>query len=163
MKLYIVRHALAEDRLIFSQKGLSDELRPLTPKGADRMREVVSVFKKNEPEINLILTSPLTRCKQTADLFKEFYPKATVLESDNLKPDHSAQKLYEEIQSYDLDSLALIGHEPNLGQFISWLLFRQASDHFPMKKSGIAKIDLYKDGRTYLKWLLRPKLLTRDL
>ncbi len=162
MKLYLIRHAVAEERAQFALKGLSDELRPLTPKGAERMNEIVGLFKKLEPDINLILSSPLVRSLQTAEILKLNYSKAQLVTSDNLKPDHSAQKLFEEIQTYDLDSMALIGHEPDLGQFLSWLLFRQATDHFPMKKSGIAKVDIYKDGRTYLKWLIRPKLLSKN-
>lgn len=161
MKLYLIRHAPAQERHLFAQTGKPDSQRPLTEKGRERMEEILNVFYKNEDNIDLILQSPLKRCLETGEIFKEFYPHAKFKTSENLKPDHSAKKLYDEIQSYDVDSLALIGHEPDLGQFISWLLFRQASDHFPLKKSGIAKLDLYKDGRSYLKWLLRPKLLIK--
>lgn len=162
MKLYLIRHASAEDAQVFAQTGLSDELRPLTPKGEEKMRDVLNFFKKNEAQLNIVLSSPLTRCLQTTEIFKEYYPGAHFVTTENLRPDHSAQRLYDEIMQYEVDSVALIGHEPFLGQFISWLLFRQASDHFPMKKSGIAKLDIYKDGRVYFKWLLRPKLLFRN-
>lgn len=160
MKLYIIRHAPAELRHIFSQTGQSDDLRPITDKGAQRMDAMLRFFKKNEEDVNLFLQSPLTRCLQTGEICKNFFPNATFKTTENLGPDHSAQSLYDEIQSYDVDSMAIIGHEPDLGQFISWLLFRQASDHFPLKKSGFAKMDLYKDGRAYLKWLVRPKMVT---
>lgn len=160
MKLYIIRHAHAEERHVFAQTGKPDELRPLTAKGIERMRKVIQSFKKQESQINLFLQSPLIRSQQTTDIFKEFYPEAKVITTENLCPGHSARDLYEEIQDHHLDSMAIIGHEPDLGQFLSWLLFRQASDHFPLKKGGIAKLDLYKDGRCYLKWLLRPKFLT---
>ena len=159
MKLYIIRHAPAEERHLFASTGKPDNERPLTDRGIERMRDVLDIFCKNEGEIDQILHSPFKRCMETVKVLKEFYPKAKCLSTENLSPDHSAKKLYDEIQSYDVNSMAIVGHEPDLGQFISWLLFRQASDHFPMKKSGIAKMDLYKDGRTYLKWLLRPKLL----
>lgn len=161
MKLYIIRHAPAQERHLFAQTGLHDDLRPLTDKGIERMREVLTGFKRSEDQINTVLHSPLERCLETAEICKEFYPQANLVKTDNLRPDHSAKALYEEIQKYTVDSLAIIGHEPDLGQFISWLLFRQATDHFPMKKAGIAKVDIYKDGRTYLKWLLRPKLMVK--
>ncbi len=157
MKLYLVRHAPAEYRHIFAQTGQPDHLRPLTTKGIQRMSEVLDFFHKSEPQINVVLQSPFTRCLQTGEVFKRYYPQAAYLTSENLTPDHSCQKLYEEIQSYQVDSMALIGHEPDMGMFLSWLLFHQSSDHFPFKKAGIAKVDLYKDGRSYLKWLIRPK------
>lgn len=162
MKLYIIRHAPAEERHIFAQSGLDDEFRPLTPKGVERMHQVLESFCKLEPSIDVFLTSPFKRCQETGEVLKEYYPSAMFLTCDHLKPDHSAKKLYEEIKKFRVDSLALIGHEPDLGQFISWLLFNQASDHFPIKKAGIAKLDLFTDGRVYLKWLLRPKLLINN-
>ncbi len=157
MKLYLIRHAPAELRHDFALTGHPDHLRPITAKGAERTQSMIQFFKKSEDSINLFLQSPFLRCTQTGEVFKENFPDAKFIETENLCPDHSAQMLYDEIQSYDLDSVAIIGHEPDLGQFLSWLLFRQATDHFPFKKSGMAKVDLYKDGRAYLKWLARPK------
>lgn len=160
MKLYFIRHAPAEFRHVFAQTGQSDSLRPLTEKGTQRMKDVLKHFSKFETNIDVFLQSPLTRAQQTGDICRSFYPDAKFVTTENLSPDHSAQRLYDEIQSYDVDAMAIVGHEPDLGQFLSWLMFRQATDHFPLKKSGIAKIDLYKDGRCYLKWMLRPKLVT---
>lgn len=159
MKLYIFRHAPAELRHEFALTGQPDHLRPLTEKGIQRQQDMLKYFKKIEDHVDVFLQSPFTRCTQTGELCKEYFPDSQFIETENLCPDHSAKKLFEEIQSYDVDSLGIIGHEPDLGQFISWILFRQASDHFPLKKSGIAKVDLYKDGRSYLKWVLRPKLV----
>lgn len=124
------------------------------------MREVLNYFQKKEPNIDLFLQSPLIRCQETGDILREYYPKAHFVNSDHLRPDHSAEKLFEEIQQLGKrDAVGLIGHEPDLGQFISWLLFGRASDHFPMKKAGIAKLDIYGDGRRHLKWMLRPNLI----
>ena len=159
MKLYLIRHAHAVDRIEFSKTGKMDEERYLIGKGHDRMGKVLKRFIQLEPEIQHILQSNLLRSQQTAEILKRFYPNAKVTTASNLNPGLSAKRLYDEIQAYDLDSLAIVGHEPDLGQFLSWLLFQQATDHFPIKKCGIAKIDLYKDGRCYLKWLLRPSLL----
>ena len=161
MKLYIIRHAPAQLRHEFAQSGKPDSLRPLTERGIDKMHSALNFFKKHEESIDIFLQSPLTRCVQTGEVCKKYFPNALFKKTKNLTPDHSAQELYNEIMSYDVDALAIIGHEPDLGQFISWLLFRQATDHFPIKKTGFAKVDIYKDGRCYLKWILRPKLMTR--
>jgi phosphohistidine phosphatase len=159
MKLYIIRHAPAELRHEFALTGQPDHQRPITEKGVERTRDMIKFFKKSEDDVQLFLQSPLVRSQQTGDIFRKAFPKARFIDSENLSPDHSAQSLYEEILSYDVDSMGVIGHEPDLGQFLSWLLFRQATDHFPFKKSGMARVDLYQDGRTYLKWIIRPKLV----
>ena len=159
MNLYVIRHAIAEERHIFAQTGQPDEFRPITARGAERMRKILALLKKNEDEMDTVLQSPLVRCQETGDLVREYYPNANYLNTDRLRPNLSADKLYREIQSFGGDSMAIIGHEPDLGQFISWLLFGQASERFPIKKGGIAKLNLYKNGRCYLKWLLKPKLI----
>lgn len=160
MKLYLFRHAPALERHVFAQTDQPDEFRPLTEKGAQRMREVLSFFQKTESQIDLILQSPLIRCQETGDIMKEFYPQAQLVTTEHLSPDHSALNLYEKLVAHShLDSVALIGHEPDLGQFLSWLLIGQATNHFPIKKAGVAKLDIYKDGRRYLKWVLRPKMI----
>ena len=126
------------------------------------MIEILDQFQDLEPQIDLFLQSPLTRAQQTGDIFKSYYPDAQFRTTDSLCPNHNAETLFNEILSFEVESLALIGHEPDLGQFLSWLLFGQSSDQFPIKKGGIAKIDIYRDGRRYLKWLIRPKMLTRQ-
>ncbi|MCJ8277182.1 MAG: histidine phosphatase family protein [Bdellovibrionales bacterium] len=94
MKLYIIRHAHAEERHIFAQSGKPDELRPLTETGIKRMRKFLQSFTKNEEDINLFLQSPLIRAQQTVDILKEFYPSAEVQTTENLCPGLSSKKLY---------------------------------------------------------------------
>ncbi len=159
MNLYVIRHAIAEERHIFAQTSQSDELRPITARGAERMRKTMALLKKTENPIETVLQSPLIRCQQTGDLVREYYPEASCLNTDNLRPSFSSDKLYREIQGFEGNSMALVGHEPDLGQFISWLLFGQASERFPMKKGGVAKLDLHRNGRCYMKWFLKPKLI----
>ena len=182
MNLYIIRHAISEQRHIFAQTGQSDELRPITNRGAERMKGLLSFIKNNSKEqINNVLQSPLLRSQQTGTLVKEFYPQARYMTTSLLRPSFSFKKLLEEIQQFEptnnqsppsissdnpdnknknpKTSLALIGHEPDLGQFISWLLFNQANNCFPLKKGGIAKLNIQKNGQHYLKWILRPKLI----
>lgn len=161
MKLYIIRHAPALERHIFAQNESDDSLRPITDKGIERMQETLKVLTKTETHIDLVLQSPYKRCVETGKIIKQFYPQAIFKKSEFLKPDHSAQSLYDFIFAQKVESIALVGHEPDLGQFISWLLFRQATDCFPLKKAGIAKMDLYQDGRAYLKWMLHPKMVTK--
>ena len=117
MNLYIIRHAIAEERHIFARTGQSDDLRPITDRGAERMRKILDLMKKNGDQIDTVLQSPLVRSLQTGDILREFYPDARYLKTDRLRPNYSAAGLYKEIQSLGVHSTstALIGHEPDLG------------------------------------------------
>jgi len=158
MKVYLIRHAIAEERHVFAQSGRPDSERPLTSKGRDRMEKSADSLITSEPSIDIFLQSPLVRSQQTVDVLKARYKKAKVITTDLLSPGHSAAKLFEYLESFHgQNSVALVGHEPDMGQFLSWMLFRQATDHFPMKRGSIAKLDLYQDRRCYLKWFVRPK------
>ena len=159
MKLYLIRHAIAEERSDFALTGQPDEKRPLTEKGIEKMKKITQGFYKIEDQIDLIYQSPLTRSQQTAEIIKEFYPDAKLETTEHLSPGFSAKELFSILKKQKLDSVALVGHEPDLGQFLSWLMFRQASDHFPFKKGGIAKVDFYGNDPCYLKWFLQPKLI----
>ena len=85
MKLYIIRHAPALERHLFAETNSDDSLRPLTDKGIERMSETLQVFKKNEESIDLVLQSPFSRCLQTGEILKEFYPDAQFTKTENLK------------------------------------------------------------------------------
>ena len=64
-QLYLVRHAIAAER---GDKWPDDTKRPLTHKGAARMRQAVEGLRALGVEIDLVLTSPLVRAEQTADI-----------------------------------------------------------------------------------------------
>ena len=124
------------------------------------MAKVTNGLQKLEPSLDFIIQSPLLRAQQTADILNEFYPAAQRETSKNLSPGHSAQALFTEIHKrLDLDSIALVGHEPDLGLFLSWILHRKASNRYRFKKGGVAKIDIYDDGQRFLKWFIGPKFL----
>src|SRR5438552_12259523 len=64
-KVYLVRHAIAADR---GDAYPDDAKRPLTHKGVARMREVVEGLRDLGITVDVVLTSPLLRAKQTAEI-----------------------------------------------------------------------------------------------
>lgn len=158
MKLYLIRHGVAEERHIFAKKNKNDDDRPLVEKGRSRLKKIAQSLLDYEPKIDTFIQSPLLRSKQSVQVFKKYYPDSEVITSELLKPGFSCEQLFQKIQSHmGQDAVAIVGHEPDLGQFLSWILFGVASERFPMKKGAIAKVDLFEDGSRYLKWFLRPK------
>ncbi len=164
MNLYIVRHAIAVER---GAAGYDDDSqRPLTDEGRKKMRKIVKGIHQLNMELDVILSSPYVRAKDTAVLLaNEFGIKDKVALSDNLIPPGNFESLVNEIhEKYDVENLALVGHEPMLSSLISWLATGNTDMKVTLKKGGVAWLttdNLYQDGRATLNWLLSPALMVK--
>jgi phosphohistidine phosphatase len=144
-----------------------DEDRPLTPEGRAKMRKAAAGLLNTQPAFSRIATSPLKRAAQTADIVKQAYAHAgapTVLK--DLAPGGSFEKIlaFLKEQPHESDVL-LVGHQPSLGRFLSTLVWPGAPVDIPLKKGGVARVDLFfppTPGPRFtseLRWLLTPKQL----
>ena len=158
--LYLVRHAVAEDR---GPAWPDDALRPLTDDGAKRWRRQAAGLAAIDARPDLILTSPFTRARQTADLLAAaFAKKPKVMELPALQP---GAKPREVLRMLEPDprrtSLALVGHEPELGELAAALVGFKTPPEF--KKGAVARIDVAilppPAGSGALQWWLTPKIL----
>jgi phosphohistidine phosphatase len=176
MNILVIRHAIAADRERSADKhggqGDDDGARPLTHRGRTRMRAAVRGLRRVVPRIDLLATSPLTRAAQTADIVMAAYRGAKRVELPQLAPDKPVTSLLRWVQEQHGKqparrdfTVALIGHEPQLGVFASWMLTGLQESFVPLKKGGACllhcKADV-KPGRAVLLWLLKPSHL-RDL
>jgi phosphohistidine phosphatase len=162
MDLYIVRHAIAVPR---GTPGYEDDSqRPLTDKGRRKMEKIVKGLRQFGIELDIILSSPYVRARDTAKILAdEFNSKDQIRFTDTLIPPGDFQGLIDEIQEkYDVESLALVGHEPMLGHLISWLTSGNQDLQINFKKGGVCYLsadNLYQDHRATLEWLLTPALM----
>jgi phosphohistidine phosphatase len=169
MQVLIIRHAPAEDRAYFNhnQSGKSDDLRPLTAKGRAKMRKNVQGLQTIVPQIDRIADSPLVRAQQTAGLLASGYPNAIRETLPALAPagsDFASILLYLQQHAKNAPTIALVGHEPDLGALAMWLLCGRADSWMPLNfKKGAACllefIDKVEAGRAELCWMLMPKHL----
>lgn len=157
--LYLVRHAIAEER---GKDWPDDDKRPLTSKGIARMTQQVSGLRDLDVEIDLVLTSPLVRARQTADILVEgLKPSPKLRVFPMLGPGHTPAKVVEALDDdRGARSIALVGHEPGLGELAAWLLSARTPPVF--KKGGVMRIDVSalppgRDGQ--LIWLATPRML----
>lgn len=164
MNLYIVRHAIAVER---GAPGYDDDSqRPLTEAGRRKMKKIVKGLHQMEVELDVILTSPYVRAHDTAlILAKEFEMKDKVALSDNLIPPGNFESLINELhEKYNVNNLALVGHEPMLSSLVSWLATGNTDMKVTLKKGGVAYLsadNIYQNGRATLNWLLTPALMVQ--
>jgi phosphohistidine phosphatase len=157
--LYLVRHAIAATR---GEKWPDDTKRPLTHKGMASMRLVVNGLDALGVKPALVLTSPLVRAYQTAELLVEGLDSVPDLEVlDALSPGRPPSDVAEALGAYPkLRAIALVGHEPDMGQLAAWLI--GAREPLTFKKGGACRIDIASipPGRTgRLVWFATPKML----
>jgi phosphohistidine phosphatase len=160
-ELYLVRHAVAAER---GDDWPDDTKRPLTNTGVSRFREVVKGLAWFDVGLDEIYSSPLVRAQQTADLLSagmEGKPSVRIL--DSLAPGHEpAQVLAELAKRVKRRRVALVGHEPDLGDLAAALL--GASRALPFRKGGVCRIDVERIDASAggsLIWFLPPKVLRK--
>lgn len=166
MKILLVRHAIAEDPATFAMKNDDDGKRPLTSKGQKRMRQGVQGLLKIHPKIDYLISSPLIRAIQTANILSDHYPDAIRKETAHLSPGAEPEQLAEYLDALPADAgIALIGHEPDLSELAAWLCCGTNFSFLHFKKGAACLLDtIGKPGasRAEIEWFLTPKQL-RDM
>jgi phosphohistidine phosphatase len=161
MNLYILRHGIAVDHGTPGYENDAD--RPLTPEGERKLERIAEAMDRMDLDLDLILTSPFVRARQTAEGVAEVLKLRKKVElTDTLTPGGDSQKLIELIAHHqpEVDKVALVGHEPYLSGLISLLVAGKEGFGVVMKKGGLCKlaVDSLKHGRcAEIAWLLTPK------
>ena len=161
MELYLLRHGIAVEH---GTPGFeTDAARTLTPKGRRQLRQTAAAMKKIDLPFDLILSSPLLRAKQTAEIIAEKLKRTKRLKfSDELKPDGSVKNLFRQLNELKSapESILLVGHEPDMSRMISLLISGGDNATIDFRKGGLCKLeaDILRAGRcATLAWLLTPK------
>lgn len=152
MHLYFLRHGEAD----WPNWKKSDDERPLTKPGKKEMREVAMFLKKIKARPDLIVTSPLPRAAQTAEIAAERL-KVKCREDKLLSPGFGRGELESLLKKYPEESLMIVGHEPDFTEVISEL----TGASLKLSKAGTALVELnrsWRNGR--LLWLFPPKIAT---
>ena len=161
LELYLVRHGEAAER---GKEYPDDSKRPLTSQGLSRLRKEAHALNALGVSFDLIITSPLVRTRQTADvLAEEMKSKPPVTTSDALAPAGSQASVMQELGKHMRKArVALVGHEPNIGELAARLIGARAPMEF--KKGAICRIDFEvfpPKGIGQLRWFLTPRMLRK--
>ena len=158
-ELYLIRHGIAEER---GEAWPDDDKRPLTADGISRLKKSARGLEQLGVTFDVVLTSPLTRTRQTADVIAgAFEPRPPIVAIESLAPDGSAPAVLADLEKHSRrERIALVGHEPNLGELAARLI--GARRPFELKKGAVCRIDLETlppAGPAALRWFMPPKAL----
>ena len=167
MQFYFLRHGKAADR---DEWTGNDADRPLTDEGRAEMRATARGLHALDLRLDALLSSPLVRARQTAEIVAEELGIA-VTETPLLAPDCDRSQLAEALKPYrKATSVMLVGHEPDFSTLIGVLIARLgAVAVVEMKKGACCRVDVSGNlasgdalaGHGTLVWLMTAKQLGR--
>src|ERR1700753_3285836 len=157
MNLYILRHASAGTR---RENPLLDVKRPLDKEGKQQCILVGSYLTALRVQFDLILSSPLKRALQTASLVgTEVAYDSKIQVTDAVSPSGTVagfQALISPLSAYD--NVLVVGHNPNLPEFLGSLICSPRPASIRMRKGAIARVDCTRRPGQLIS-LLDPRML----
>ena len=161
LELYLIRHGIAAER---GEEYPDDSKRPLTSEGITRLKREAKALDALDISFDHILTSPLVRTRQTADVFAESMKvEAVGLERRCADARRRPAAVMQELARHMRKArIALVGHEPNIGELAAHLIGAQSP--MPFKKGAICRIDfdvLPPKGKGQIIWFVTPRMLRK--
>ncbi len=165
---YFIRHGIAVDR----SSERTDEARFLTPKGIDKTQQVAQRLLDQGLQFDALLTSPLVRAQQTAEILHSVGLSAQIEEFLPLSPGGDLSGWLSWLKNWqqaypERQSVALVGHEPKLSQWAQQLVTGANSPpqsrQWILKKAGVIGLQVPAAdravGQSQLFWLSPPRFL----
>lgn len=163
MELLIVRHAVACER--DRHRWPNDGARPLSPAGIKRARKVACGLKEFSAAPDRLLTSPLVRARQTAQILTDVAGWPQAEEAAELAPGQPALAVLSLLGRDRSKRVAVVGHQPGLGALLRVCLLEGGGAlTVEMKKNAVACLSFKgspRSGSAALKWLATPRLLRK--
>jgi phosphohistidine phosphatase len=158
MILYFLRHASAGERFANPKK---DEKRALDKDGIEQCGYIGRALAALDVQVDAIVSSPLKRCTQTASLVGNELGYEGKLQIDaSLRPEAGLSDFRKLLEKYaHLEAIMVVGHNPNLSQFLGALISDSGGEaSVDLKKGAVGKVEMRRTSGT-LQWCLTPKVL----
>lgn len=152
MRLYFLRHGDAIESPYYH-----DTQRPLSEPGKRQIQGVARFLRGTKTAVDLILSSPLIRARETAEIIRSAFNLPAVVTTDSLLSGSSLRELFATINGQKMQDILLVGHEPQLSSAISVLTGGDEHFRVEMKKASLAQVETpfpVKKGQAVLSWLL---------
>jgi phosphohistidine phosphatase len=156
--IYLLRHGKAGSPL-----PANDEARELTKGGVAALRAAAPLWRRLNLRPDIVLTSPLVRARQTAELLCEGIDAAPPLDDERLEPGAGWSEMARAIADHpDARRIMFVGHEPDLSRVAQHL---SGAASVRMRKGGLACLEfpgVPEPGSGEIAWLLDPDLYAAD-
>ncbi|MBI2620576.1 MAG: phosphohistidine phosphatase SixA [Ignavibacteriales bacterium] len=152
MRLYVLRHGDAVESPYYH-----DSQRPLSDRGREQIKAVVRFLKRSRASLDLILTSPLHRARETAEIVQQNMGIHDLMTTESLISGSNLRDLIIVVNDHPVECLLLVGHEPQLSSAISLLTAGDEQFRLEMRKGSLACLETkhpVKKGQAVLSWLL---------
>ncbi len=160
MKLLLVRHAIAEDAETFIAAGGTDAQRPLTESGRKKMRKGANRLRSQVRTIDLLISSPLLRARETADMIARAFGDVPIVERPELDYRYPPETVLDGLARSSTEGMVVaVGHEPQLSLLTGLLLTGEPRPLIAFRKGGMALIEFHGGaaaGEGVLQWVLTP-------
>jgi len=160
VEVLLVRHAIAYPR--DPARWPDDADRPLAPRGIERARRAAAGLKALTAPPQQVWASPLERTRATAAILTQYARWPPGLPCAALRPGAEPKALLALLSRCRRQRLALVGHEPDLGELVAACLGCDRATAFAFRKMGIAALEFrggVHAGRARLLWYAPPRLL----
>lgn len=164
VRVYIIRHGIAVD---IGEKGITrDADRVLSKRGRARARAVAAGLADLSFAPRLVLTSPLPRAAETARIMARVVrPRPDVQTCSHLRIGGDVGALVARLSRAKDGDIAVVGHQPQLGELVEYLAFGRHGRGMQLRKAGVCCIRFEEGvapGGGEIEWLLPPRLLARE-
>jgi phosphohistidine phosphatase len=158
MELYLIRHADAQP---LGEGGVEDDAeRPLTAAGQAQCRVLAAALQRQKVRPDKVVASPLLRARQTAEGLALHWtgPAPSQELCEHLAPGGKRRKLTRFLRNLGAESVAVVGHMPDLNDYLGWLVGSKKAQ-VELAKAGVAHVHF--DGKPgkgdgVLTWLITP-------
>jgi phosphohistidine phosphatase len=162
MNIHLLRHGIAAP--LAEENDFRDEKRRLTPEGELKLRRAAQGLKLLQVSFDLIVSSPLIRAKETAEIVAEVIKYKPAIDIwDELEPEGTAESVCSRLRPHlEKGSLLLVGHQPSIGVLASYLLTGSSSRSLPFKKGSIFSLEMTElppASIGNLNWMLSSRML----
>jgi phosphohistidine phosphatase len=163
LEVILVRHAIAfgRDRARWPDDGE----RPLSSKGKRKFRKAAAGLKKWVPKVDAVLTSPLVRTRETAQILRKVAAWPAAIDAAELAPNGKPGAALTVLKGRKEPRVALVGHEPRLSELLALCVAGPEAQPFaPLKKGGIACVVFEGEvgaGKGMLTAFVSPKVLRK--
>lgn len=158
MFVYFLRHASAGQRISNAKK---DEKRGLDKDGIEQCGYIGRALAALGVQVDVIISSPLKRSTQTAALVgNEMGHEGKLILENALRPAGSFADFQKMLEKYSRqDSVLLVGHNPNLRDFLGRVISDTGCEAVvELKKGAVAKVEMRRSAGS-LSWCITPRIL----